>query len=280
MNLKKLKYLSIIVIPDDTSTESKSFKLSLNKILLSVILYTLLIIVLLSVVYAFTPAGKILGSPGFLTESEKEKIENLSKRIISLSVEMERLKSFNRQLAFAAALGDTSLVDSLMQVNDSLYQKKKNMHVDGNLWMIIKKIIPWFQQQDEQTIFFIKPAEGFISRKFNPSIGHFGIDYACKVNTPVYAAASGYVLFADYTTSYGYTIIVSHPHNFITVYKHCSSLLKKVRETVKQGELIALTGNVGTTSEGPHLHFEIWKDGQAIDPLNLIINFFQEEIEH
>ncbi len=281
MNLKKSKYLSVIIIPDDTSTESKSFKLSLMKIIFICVLYSLLVIFLISVIYAYTPAGKLLGTPSYLSADEQEKIDEMTRRLISLSTEMERIKSFNKRLAFAAALGDTSMVDSLMQLNDSLYQeRKKEPPAGGNLWLIVKKIISVIQEQPERSYLFLKPVEGFISRKFNPEIGHMGVDYACKTNTPVYAAASGYVLFSDYTTSYGYTLIIAHPDNFVTVYKHCSLLLKKVRETIKQGELIALTGNVGTTSEGPHLHFEIWKDGQAIDPLNVLLNFNQEEKEH
>ena len=53
---------------------------------------------------------------------------------------------------------------------------------------------------------------------------------------------------------------------------HCSSLLKKEGDKVVQGELIALSGNSGTESSGPHLHFEIWKDGKPIDPLKVLIN--------
>ena len=94
-----------------------------------------------------------------------------------------------------------------------------------------------------------------------------------KENNPIFASASGYVVFADYTTNFGYTIIINHSENYLTKYLHCSSLLKMDGDFVRQGEMIALSGNSGTESTGPHLHFEIWKDGKPIDPSKVIIKF-------
>jgi murein DD-endopeptidase MepM/ murein hydrolase activator NlpD len=67
-------------------------------------------------------------------------------------------------------------------------------------------------------------------------------------------------------------IIIAHPDGYMTVYKHCSVLLKKTRDIVSEGELIALSGNTGELSTGPHLHFEIWKNGKPLDPQNLLLN--------
>jgi murein DD-endopeptidase MepM/ murein hydrolase activator NlpD len=98
-----------------------------------------------------------------------------------------------------------------------------------------------------------------------------GIDFVVKTGTPVYVSANGFIIFANYTVKDGNMIIVSHPGNYISVYKHCSSLLKKERETVVQGELIALSGNTGEITTGPHLHFEIWKEGKPINPITILI---------
>ena len=100
-----------------------------------------------------------------------------------------------------------------------------------------------------------------------------GIDIVTQDGTPVYASAGGLVVFSDYTTKFGYVVIISHSYNYITIYKHCSSVLKKERDIVEQGELIALSGNSGTNSSGPHLHFEIWRDGLAIDPESVLLNY-------
>jgi len=118
----------------------------------------------------------------------------------------------------------------------------------------------------------MKPVKGFVTKDFNPGSGHFGIDFAVKEGTPIFATANGYVVFANFTVEDGYTIILAHPENYISVYKHCSSLLKKERQSVMQGEIIALSGNTGKWSTGPHLHFEIWKNGILIDPKTVILN--------
>ena len=94
-----------------------------------------------------------------------------------------------------------------------------------------------------------------------------------KENSPVFASAGGYIVFADYTPNYGYSIIINHQENYVTKYLHCSTLLKKNGDIVRQGELIALSGNSGSESTGPHLHFEIWKDGKPINPSEVLIKF-------
>jgi murein DD-endopeptidase MepM/ murein hydrolase activator NlpD len=120
--------------------------------------------------------------------------------------------------------------------------------------------------------YFKRPVEGFISTKFNPEKGHYGIDIVVKTGTPIYAAASGYVVFSDYTVDDGYMIIIIHPNDYISIYKHCSSLLKQKKDRIIQSEVIALTGNSGHKSHGPHLHFEIWKNGKPLNPLELFTN--------
>jgi murein DD-endopeptidase MepM/ murein hydrolase activator NlpD len=100
-----------------------------------------------------------------------------------------------------------------------------------------------------------------------------GLDYVVKAGTPVYATAGGFVIFSGYTIDDGYTIIISHNEEFISIYKHCSSLIKKQRERVEQGELIAISGNSGKLTTGPHLHFEIWENGKPVDPEKIILNY-------
>ncbi len=153
------------------------------------------------------------------------------------------------------------------------YNNNENPY-GGDLLLILKKLFftDSSKTSSSKNYFFIKPVDGFISRGFKPDKGHFGIDFVVKKGTPVYAAANGYVIFSDFTFKDGNMIIISHPNDYITVYKHCSSLLKRQRDVVLQGEIIALSGNTGEITSGPHLHFEIWKNGYPIDPENVLIN--------
>ncbi len=112
----------------------------------------------------------------------------------------------------------------------------------------------------------LPPTEGFVSQQFDPSRQHFGIDYAGKPGAPIYAAADGYVVFSGWTYDDGNMLIISHGNRFLTVYKHNQSLLKSAHSLVKRGEVIAVLGTSGRTSLGPHLHFEVWRDGIPDDP--------------
>jgi murein DD-endopeptidase MepM/ murein hydrolase activator NlpD len=117
----------------------------------------------------------------------------------------------------------------------------------------------------------LPPTDGFITQGFDPQHRHFGIDYAVKRGTPVYAATDGYVVFADWTYDGGNMLILSHGGGYLTVYKHNQLLLKSAQTYVKRGELIAQSGSTGQTSSGPHLHFELWRDGVPQDPQEYLL---------
>lgn len=113
---------------------------------------------------------------------------------------------------------------------------------------------------------FYSPVNGVVSSTFSPQEEHYAIDIAVKMNEPVRATLGGHVIFASYTPETGYVVIVQHNNNLLSVYKHCSSILKKVGNFVRAGEVIAFAGNTGELSTGPHLHFELWYNGTAVDP--------------
>lgn len=117
----------------------------------------------------------------------------------------------------------------------------------------------------------LEPTRGFETQGFDPSRNHFGVDYAVKSGTPVYAATDGYVLFSGWTYDDGNMIILSHGGGYLTVYKHNELLLRTAHTFVRRGELIAQSGSTGQTSGGPHLHFEVWKDGLPQDPQEYLL---------
>ena len=110
------------------------------------------------------------------------------------------------------------------------------------------------------------PVEGFLARGFDASRGHYGLDVAVKEGTPIRAVGDGYVVFADWTNDGGYVVAVQHADGYLSVYKHNSRLLKRVGDRVRSREAVALSGNTGEITTGPHLHFELWRNGLAQDP--------------
>ncbi len=271
LKLFKIKKFSIIVLPEETSSAPRSIKISFGKMITYLGIYSVIVFLLGFYIISFTPVSEILFPYSLrLTESDKKKVEILNSKVVFLAKEIESLKSVNKRLKFAIMLGDSTLLNEPIKQKDSTISK---LPVEGNILSVLIKFFDQIFYNQNEDIFFIKPAEGFVSRSFDPERGHNGNDYSMKENSPIFASAGGYVVFADYTTNFGYTIIINHQENYLTKYLHCASLLKKDGDFVRQGELIALSGNSGTESTGPHLHFEIWKDGKPIDPSKILIKF-------
>ena len=112
----------------------------------------------------------------------------------------------------------------------------------------------------------LSPVSGLISRGFDASTGHFAVDIATQEGTLVRAVGDGYVILADWTYKGGHTIAVQHADGYVSVYKHNERLLKRVADRVRLREAVAVSGNSGEYTTGPHLHFELWNNGLAQDP--------------
>ncbi|MDC3154288.1 M23 family metallopeptidase [Bacteroidota bacterium] len=119
--------------------------------------------------------------------------------------------------------------------------------------------------------FFIKPVNGLITEGFNKKIGHFGIDVVSKKGAFISSIDDGMVLFSSWTHEFGYVLIIKHQNSFISFYKHNSEVFKSKGDYVKSGEMIAIIGNSGKYSTGPHLHFELWKGSSPVNPMNYIL---------
>lgn len=117
---------------------------------------------------------------------------------------------------------------------------------------------------------FYSPIKGIISSSFNAQEQHYAVDIAVKQNEPVRTTLSGHVVFASYTPETGYVVIVQHGNNLLSLYKHCASIIKKVGSFVRGGEVIAFAGNTGSLTTGPHLHFELWYNGNPVNPTDYI----------
>ncbi len=121
---------------------------------------------------------------------------------------------------------------------------------------------------------FIRPVDGPIVSGFGYRVHpifrrvkfHYGVDISAPSGTPIRAAADGVVVFAGWRRAYGNTVIIDHGNGMATLYAHCSRILVGEGEVVKQGQVIAFVGSTGL-STGPHLHFEVRRYGEPINPL-------------
>ena len=116
------------------------------------------------------------------------------------------------------------------------------------------------------TGFRYPPVAGTLSDDLDLGIGHLGVDLAAAEGSPIQAVDDGTVLFSTYTVETGYTLVLQHRGERVSIYKHCASLLKTQGDLVAGGEAVGLVGNTGEWTSGPHLHFEWWVQGRAVDP--------------
>jgi murein DD-endopeptidase MepM/ murein hydrolase activator NlpD len=144
--------------------------------------------------------------------------------------------------------------DSVFQ--DKLLEEKQNLAIQQN-----PKRLPSIAN-----IHFFTPLRGLITNKFNPKTEHLAVDVVGKQNARISSVLDGTVIFAGWTMDTGYSIFIQHESNLISAYKHNAELLKTVGDKVKAGDVIAIMGNSGELTTGPHLHFELWHNGTALDP--------------
>lgn len=119
----------------------------------------------------------------------------------------------------------------------------------------------------------LPPVSGILTRGFDAKTNHFAIDIAVKKGSVVRSIGDGYVVFTDWVNDGGQVIVLAHAGGFVTVFKHNSSLLKQVGDRVRDREAIALSGNSGEITSGPHAHFELWHDGLAQDPRAYVLGW-------
>ena len=121
------------------------------------------------------------------------------------------------------------------------------------------------------------PVQGYVTRGLNREKKHFGIDIAAKFQDGIHAPSNGRVVFSGMSEDLGNTIIMNHPGGFVTVYAHNDSNFVIPGMAIEKGQIIARVGETGN-SQGPHLHFEIWKNNQVLDPREIILEYMKKDV--
>lgn len=273
ITLKELIKSSVYITPNLSHIATKRYKFNFWEVLSFVIAFSLVIAFLTILFLIITPADKI----AFFFENqaireEATKVKVLEEKVLYLTNELKEIASKNKKLKYAMLLGTSDSLKNASEIYDSLQSGRMREETGGNILKAFNKFLNYFEINDDKKIYFLKPVNGYIHNEFAPAKGHFGVDFIAPNNTPIKAAESGFIIVADYLAKDGNTIIIMHKNDYISIYKHCSSVLKKERDFVEKGDIIGFTGNTGYNTTGSHLHFEIWKSGKPIDPKNILIN--------
>jgi len=264
----------LVVLNEETYEERISYKLTrLNIFLFIALISTLLVITTISLI-AFTSIKEYI--PGYdstlLRQKAVENIETLD----SLEKVIQTNQKFINSVG-AVILGDVSEEDivnesNIVKVDVSELDFKTNVQ-DSLLRSIVEKEDRFnaFESPNSKVEYvLIRPISGKISSQFDLSQKHFGVDIPAPNNTPIKAVSDGRVIFSEWTIDTGYVIIIEHSFGLTSVYKHNSTGLVNQGDYVNSGQAVALSGNTGELSTGPHLHFELWSDGNPVDPLEYI----------
>jgi murein DD-endopeptidase MepM/ murein hydrolase activator NlpD len=170
-------------------------------------------------------------------------------------------EDFDRDSVIEAAKNDLDILQTTTNKEDSLLREKVEKEDKYNL----------FEDNSDQSNFVLfPPVNGTISQNYNIEDKHYAVDVVVATNTPVKATADGTIIFAEWTIETGYVVIIEHNQELISVYKHNTAITKSQGDLVKAGEVIAMSGNTGELSTGPHLHFELWSKGYPVNPTNFI----------
>lgn len=271
----KFKY-KLTIINENTLEEVAGIRVSkLNG--LSVLLTVITVIfVIAATIIAFTPLRNYL--PGYMNSEVRAQIVDNALKVDSLQqlVERQNLYIMNIQDIFSGKIKVDTVqsIDSLTNMRaDSLMERTQREEEFRRQYEETEKynLTSIAEDKGVDGLIFHRPTRGMLTSHFDPNNRHYGVDIAATPNESVLAALDGTVILSTYTAETGYLIEVQHGQDFITVYKHCGSLLKKEGDEVKGGEAIALVGNTGTLTTGPHLHFELWRKGRAVNPEKYIV---------
>jgi len=272
---KLLHKYRLVVLNEDTFEERYAIKLNRLNVFVLVALSGILLVSFTTILIAYTPLREYI--PGYSSTSLKKKATELTYKADSLQQQLlfndryyASIKKvltgdvssaeFNRDSIIEAAKAE-DIEDIFPNKEDSLLRAKADKEDKYNL----------FDSETNSSNFVLfPPVNGTISEAYNLEEKHFAVDVVIPETTPVKATADGIVIFAEWTVSTGYVIILEHSNELISVYKHNGSVTKEQGDLVKAGEVIALSGNTGELSTGPHLHFELWSKGYPIDPTNFI----------
>ena len=267
-----------VVMNDETLEEKFSLRLTPMNIIVVGGSSALLLITLTLYLIAFTPIREYI--PGYADVNMRR---NLIKMTLKTDSLMQKLnadeKYLSNMLDILNGKADTTLPKKKtgQQLYDSIQQLNKSAADSQLRWQI--------ENQEQFTLVnngdkafssgigsysFFTPLKGNVTSKFSTAQKHYGIDIVSNANEGIKSALDGTVVIANFTSETGYVIGVQHSNNLFTFYKHNSALLKSVGDYVKAGEVIAIIGNSGEFSSGPHLHFELWYNGTPVNPLDYI----------
>ena len=266
----------VVISSEDTFEEKFSFKANKINALIIMLVYSIILISFTISIVFFTQLREMV--PGYSSTDLLNRAIYLTKKTDSLEQQIALNNKFYKsiedvisgnidefvprdELSVDSSLTNSDFVTVSPNSQDSILRKyvenEDKFNLTNNELIIENKM-------------FFSPIKGEITQSFNFNENHFAVDIAADIGTPVKSVLDGKIIFSEWSVETGYVVVIDHGENIISVYKHNSKILKEQNNFVQAGEVIAYSGNQGNLSTGPHLHFELWKNGTPIDPEPLL----------
>ena len=273
----RLKYKYKLSVINETSYEEVfNFRLSQLHVLTALSVLAVILVVLTILLIAFTDLREFI--PGYPDGNMRQMIAQNALRVDSLENELLKRDRFFKSIRLVLNGGDTTSLersreDTARYRNDTIRFQISEQENEFRAAIEARErfnLSLGMKEQNHDYYHFFPPVEGIVTQSFDEKKRHYGTDIVAKANAKVAAVLDGVVIFTDWTVKTGYVIQVQHTNDLISVYKHNSILLKKQGDYVRAGEVLGVVGNTGEESSGPHLHFELWRAGNPLNPENFI----------
>lgn len=286
-NKDKVKWYSklrnkyrLVIFNDETYEERVSFRLSRMNVFVSLGTLAIILVTITTLIIALTPLREFI--PGYMDPalpkriySLEQKADSLERDAIQKDLYLQTIKNIVNGQDFydtiIEAPNEEANYDTIRYIRsdeDSLFRAEYERENRYNLYI--------YENEDTSenlslsNLNFFVPLSGTISNNFSLAEKHYGIDIVSGKDETIKAVLDGTVILSDWSIETGYVIGIQHRNNFVSIYKHNSALLKKTGNFVKAGDPIAIVGETGELSTGPHLHFELWFNGAPVNPKDYI----------
>ncbi len=262
----------LVIVNEDTFAELFSLRLTLMNVFVVATSAAILIVTLTTFLIAFTPLREFI--PGYASTKLKKDATELALKSDSLTVALQKNEAYIASIKQIL----TGNLDYALLSKDSIMAtksvEKEVVPLEASPEEV--KIRELADKEDKYNLFekakakvnvvMFAPVNGTITQKYSVKNKHLYLDVAVAKNTPIKSIADGTVIFSDWTPTNAFVVVVRHTNGFISVYKNAASQTKEQGDVVKTGEVIALAGAAGRESTSSPFHFELWKDGQPVDP--------------
>ena len=265
----------ILLVNEKTLAKKKLFSTSTINLVGSSLFAFLLLLSTSFIVIYFTPLKEYFR--GYTSIELRENAVENSMKLDSLEnlylAQSNYIKSLKNILSGNISFDDINDDTEAFETNQVELELIKTNKEDSLLRALVDeedKYNTFELEGDRFTTVLFPPVKGDLSSEFDYENKHYGVDIAMPENSPVHSISEGIVVFAEWTSETGFVIIAEHLNGLTSIYKHNSSIVKAQGDIIQTGEIIAFTGNTGSLTTGPHLHFELWYQGEPVDPENYI----------